>query len=90
MAMAPAQAAVYAQTLHPAENVETRNDPIDSTDTHPAPSDAEVTKYVEELLREVSPEQWQQIQDIIVTINKKQRGLAAGRNGGARATALAA
>ena len=88
--MAPAQAAVYAQTLHPVENVETRDDPTDSTDTDHAAGDAEVTKYVEELLREMSPEERQQIQDIIDTINKKQRGSAAGRNDGARATAQAA
>ena len=86
VAITAAQAAVYAQTLQPAENVETKDDPTDSTDTDHAAEDAEVTKYVQELLREMSPEERQQIQDIIATISRKQRGSAAGRNDGARAT----
>ena len=46
VAITAAQAAVYAQTLQPAENVETKDDPTDSTDTDHAAEDAEVTKYV--------------------------------------------
>ena len=90
VAMAAATAAVHTQTLHPAENVETKDDPIDSTDTDRAAVDAEVTKYVEGLLRKMSREEQQQIQDIIATMNRKQRGSAAGRNDGARETARAA
>ena len=79
VAMAAATAAVHTQTLRPAENVEKKDDPVDSTDTDRAAVDAEVTKYVEELLRKMSREERQQIQDIIATINRKQRGSAAGR-----------
>ena len=87
VAMAATTAAVHTQTLRPAENVETKDDPADSTDTDRAAVDAEVTMYVEELLRKMSREERQQIQDIIATINRKQRGSAAGRNDGERATA---